>query len=225
MQESKNPTVHCALYKFSTPLRRDTSSKRLLYFAITGVRYVRHGRKFAANYRPRFAANLLDRALRRPLCLRLLLAADVEDVHPLAEMHPAHVGPDVRRVPGAVRAIRAIEPRQLSALELEVIVQIVLTREHVAALVARVTPALLVSRGVVGVTVPLWVTRMHYLLVMHTCEQKREREMTTNDACRRATAASRSCGLLFRSSPCSSRRNTDIDTGTGSYRETHTHRH
>lgn len=46
---------------------------------------------------------------------------------------------DVRRVPRAIRAIGTVESRQLTALELEMIVQIVLTRERVTALVTRIT--------------------------------------------------------------------------------------
>ena len=47
-------------------------------------------------------------------------------------MQSPHVRPHVGRVLGAIVAVGTVEARQLTALKLEVIVQIVLAREHVA---------------------------------------------------------------------------------------------
>lgn len=109
------------------------------------------------NLIPRIACISTQRPapLRHPLWPRLLHAAHIKDEHPLSRMHPAHMGPDIRRMSGAMRTVRAIEPGGLSALELEVIVQIVLTREHVTALMTRITPPWQPLRDIVGVTATL----------------------------------------------------------------------
>lgn len=81
--------------------------------------------------------------------LTVLLDTHVEDVDSLIGMYSAHVRPHVRRVFGSVRAVRTVESGQLTALELEVIIQIVLACKHVAALVARVTLVLARTIGIV----------------------------------------------------------------------------
>lgn len=80
--------------------------------------------------------------------LIIMLIAHVENVDPLTGMQSAYVRSDVRRVLRAIRAVRTVEPRQLAALELEMIIQIVLAREYVATLVARVTPLLVHFIGI-----------------------------------------------------------------------------
>lgn len=79
----------------------------------------------------------------------VLLDAHIENVDALVGVYPAYMGPHVRRVFRAVRTVRTIKSRQLAALELEVIIQIVLARERVAALVTRIIPALLRSIRIV----------------------------------------------------------------------------
>lgn len=108
----------------------------------------------------------LEDLLRR--MMKLLYRTHVKDENLLARMHPTHVGSDIGRMPGAILAIRTIESRQLAALKLQVIVQIISTREHVAALVTRIS---LGSNVIVAVTMLIKVKRTQ--LLMHTCEQKR----------------------------------------------------
>jgi len=72
-------------------------------------------------------------------------------------MYSAYMRPHVRRVFRAIRTIRTVESRQLAALELEVIIQIVLARKRVAALVTRVIPALLRSIGIVDALIGMRV--------------------------------------------------------------------
>jgi len=61
----------------------------------------------------------------------------------------------------AIRTVRTVESWQLAALELEMIIQIVLARERVAALVARVIPALLRSIGTVDALIGMRVKSLH----------------------------------------------------------------
>jgi len=75
--------------------------------------------------------------------LTVLLDAHIKDVDSLIGVYPAHVGPHVRRMFGSVWTIGTVESRQLTTLELEVIIQIVLACKYVAALVARITLVLL----------------------------------------------------------------------------------
>lgn len=106
----------------------------------------------------------------------ILLDAHVEHVHLLIGVHSTHVRPDVRRVPRAIRAIRTIESRQLPALEFQVIVQIILSRERVTAFLTRIILLLLVSNEFVVARLPMretMITRMRYR-PMNTCEQKCE---------------------------------------------------
>ncbi|OAD57276.1 hypothetical protein WN48_02077 [Eufriesea mexicana] len=88
-------------------------------------------------------------------------------------MHSTYVRPDVGRMPGTIRAIRAIESRQLAALKLQVIIQVILSRENITALVARVIFAWLFSIVIVDATMPIEVTRTIRYRIMNTCEQKR----------------------------------------------------
>lgn len=81
--------------------------------------------------------------------LTVLLDAHVEDVDSLVRVYPANVGPHVRRVFGPVRTIGTVESWQLTALELEVIIQIVLACKYVAALVARITLVLTRAIGII----------------------------------------------------------------------------
>lgn len=81
--------------------------------------------------------------------LTVLLDAHIEDINSLIRVYPTHVGPHVRRMFGSIRTIGTVESRQLTALELEVIIQIVLACKYVAALVARIT--LVLSACVVGI--------------------------------------------------------------------------
>lgn len=93
--------------------------------------------------------------------LLVLLDAHIENVDILIGVYSAYVRPHVRRVFRAVRTIRTVESRQLAALELEVIIQIVLARERVAALVARVIPALLRPIGIVDALIGMRVKSLH----------------------------------------------------------------
>lgn len=93
--------------------------------------------------------------------LLVLLDAHVENVDILTGMYSAYMRPHVRRVFRTVRTIRTIESRQLAALELEMIIQIVLARERVAALVARVIPALLRPIGIVDALIGMRVKSLH----------------------------------------------------------------
>lgn len=81
--------------------------------------------------------------------LTVLFDAHIEDVDSLIGVYPAHVGPHIRRVLGSVRTIGTVEPRQLTALELEVIIQTVLACKYVATLVAMISPVLAHIVGVI----------------------------------------------------------------------------
>lgn len=91
----------------------------------------------------------------------VLLDAHVENVDALIGMYPAYMGPHVRRVFRAVRTVWTVESRQLAALELEVIIQIVLARERVAALVAGIIPALLRSIRIVDALIGVRLKSLH----------------------------------------------------------------
>lgn len=53
----------------------------------------------------------------------------VDGVHSVARVLPAYMRAYIRHVPGAVKAVRTVKPRQLAALEFHVIVKIVLSTE------------------------------------------------------------------------------------------------
>lgn len=93
--------------------------------------------------------------------LLVLLEVHVENVDAIVRVYPAYMRPDVRRVLRAVRTIRTVESRQLAALELEVIIQIVLARERIAALGARIIPTSLHSVGIVDAPIGMRVKSLH----------------------------------------------------------------
>lgn len=63
----------------------------------------------------------------------LLPAEDVDDVDLAVGVLPAHVGPHVRRVLRTEGTVRAVEPRRLTARELEMMLKIVAPIEGSAA--------------------------------------------------------------------------------------------
>jgi len=67
----------------------------------------------------------------------------------------------------AVRTIGAVESWQLTALELEMIVEIVFSCKHIAALVARVIPLLMRSIEIVDA-----LNRLTVILYSHLWKQK-----------------------------------------------------
>ena len=93
--------------------------------------------------------------------LMILFRAHIENVDILVGMYSAYMGPYVWRVFRTIRTVRTVKSRQLATLELEVIIQIVLARERVAALVAGVIPVLLCSIRIVDTLIGMRVKSLH----------------------------------------------------------------